>query len=662
MPQDDEADNFEDDIDEKYSSVKDKAIAYLTDDTATPSASTEVETYGSGEALMSKKSETATDENEEKKEDEPEAEPLPPTTASTSLDEEPVSESVDDPEDPEEEIETDDIVLQEIASALSALFPDALEAQQEDKMESLTVSSEVSTEIVTNDGGTRDLNEERKESLEVEVTNKEEEAATSPRWWNKMESKKGDAPAGDPTQTVTPWEETFGSRNAESATEEATAEAESANEVIRLVETIDQPSAHSALTPPVSHRSQRSPSPPPPPPRRAPSPHRRNPSPSPQQRATRSSRRSVSPAPRVRAPSPQRVALVEHRRAVRSRDTEARNAIGGELGISESKHSDDIANRSRKVRFRQRYPVPPLIRKPRAAEDIAKDNQVGAPDHNLHLAKPKKDLEELLLAVTGSSLQRRSNACGALKVLTTQKKNKLTLVRTAGFLDALVFAADAKLSNRDNEAALNARTRAIACILNVSEPKDNRVIVFSHKRVPKCLVKCIVEDQGEARTAACGALALLAKTPYCRELMAKVPKMLDILAIILKGANATPAAFLEEADYSGDDEASEGDIQKSFSSDSESSCSSLGGHRSSRSQDFEDVASVMSMRRTKLGQTKEVAKRARVNVCAALVHLSKQCSVLVSFHSFIFFGASVPNTHSITCLMIISRCCVKMRK
>merc|ERR1712048_1404102 len=102
----------------------------------------------------------------------------------------------------------------------------------------------------------------------------------------------------------------------------------------------------------------------------------------------------------------------------------------------------------------------------RHASEIIYDYRVEKQSTKLYYSKPKKDLKELLEAVTGTSVQRRSNACGALKVLSTQKKNQMTLVRTRGFMDALVFAINNNDSIRDAESGIAARTRAVNVVLN----------------------------------------------------------------------------------------------------------------------------------------------------------------------------------------------------
>ena len=391
-------------------------------------------------------------------------------------------------------------------------------------------------------------------------------------------------------------------------------------------------------------------------PQRAPSPHMM---------------RSSSPVPNSEEYA-KTAAVVDQRRALRSRTDNARAAIRDELGAGEQK-AEGEKNKSSKVRFRQRYPVPPLISKPRLPSEIMEGNKVEKPDIALYLAKPKRDLQQLLDAAVGPRLPRRSNACGALKVLSMQAKNKLTLVRTAGFLGALVFAADEKICSQDKETAIDARTRAISCILNVSDSKDNRVIVLTHPRLPECLVKCILEDRGEARAAACGALAMLAKSPACREPMSKIENLVDALAMIAKGVkeeldhepeqkprrSKSRSLDDDKQEYSDDDKDSQRENIRSFSSDS-SSVSSSGDESSRSSGDEEDHADIPrpdSIRQQKMQQHDETAKRARLNACAALAHLSKHCGVSVSKLKYMglpFHFHSIALTYSLFSQAVLS--------
>ena len=298
----------------------------------------------------------------------------------------------------------------------------------------------------------------------------------------------------------------------------------------------------------------------------------------------------------------------------------------------EEKETTVAVARPRKVRFKQRYPVPPLFKKSRAPDAIVREHQVAHTANIPFLAKPKSDLRQLMDAAVGAALQRRSNACGALKVLTTQKKNKLMLVRTAGFLDALVFAAAADVPRKPAESAVVARTRAVTAIFNVSEPKDNREIVFCHHGLIPALIKTIMDDTGEARMVACAALAILAKTVSNREPMAAAEGLIAALVMLLvKNRTDLDLAEAHTSTFSSDDNSDQdSSCRRSYSSNSESSSSSV-DHSSSDSQDeeYEVAASAIprakSMRQKEREARNETIRRSQTNACATLLQLSKQC-------------------------------------
>ena len=185
----------------------------------------------------------------------------------------------------------------------------------------------------------------------------------------------------------------------------------------------------------------------------------------------------------------------------------------------------------RQVLFRHPYPLPPPPSLPRSDTDIIESNT--APDKNINIrwVEPDNDLESLIEAAGEEyNLVRRSNACGALKVLASKDGNKSKLCRTKGLLDVLVKASWDDAVDSD---ALDARTRAVSTLLYLSEPKDNRLIVAKHHQVLECLVKVIHEDTGEARWRATSTLATLAKTPGNRGLMARVEGLPTVLGNLM---------------------------------------------------------------------------------------------------------------------------------
>jgi hypothetical protein len=295
-----------------------------------------------------------------------------------------------------------------------------------------------------------------------------------------------------------------------------------------------------------------------------------------------------------------------------------------------------------RVQFKEKYPIPQKMKKSRQPIQIKIDYQLEKPSDKLWQSKPKKDLKELFEAITGTSVQRRSNACGALKVLSTQKKNQLMLVRTYGFMDALVFAISGEdYSDEDKEAGTAARTRAVNIVLNVSARKDNRYHVLLHPGLRESVVKCMMEDKREARELACAVLATLGKSQHCREAIGKTEKLVDTLAIILKkddppmpdidhqttidsekitvDSENVDSENIEsgKVNYSGDDELSGGAPESGSGSESSNSFASSLSSKSSLRLESADTQK----------EDAEMRKRTRTNACAALLHLSKECSI-----------------------------------
>jgi len=185
----------------------------------------------------------------------------------------------------------------------------------------------------------------------------------------------------------------------------------------------------------------------------------------------------------------------------------------------------------RQVLFRHPYPLPPPPPLPRA--DVIIISSHSAPEKNINIkwVQPDSDLAALIEAAGEEhNLVRRSNACGALKVLASKDSNKPKLCRTKGLLDVLVKASWDDAVDSD---ALDARTRAVTTILYLSEPKDNRMIVAKHPQALNVLVKVMQEDTGEARWRASSALATLAKTPGNRGGMGRVDKLATVLGELM---------------------------------------------------------------------------------------------------------------------------------
>jgi len=187
----------------------------------------------------------------------------------------------------------------------------------------------------------------------------------------------------------------------------------------------------------------------------------------------------------------------------------------------------------RQVLFRHPYPLPPPPPKPRSDSLIIEENCPPNKQINIKWVNPDVDLQALIEAAGEEyNLVRRSNACGAIKVLASKDSNKPKLCRTTGLLDVLIYASYDDAVDSD---ALDARTRAVTTLLYLSEPKDNRLIISKHNNcsVLECLVKVIKEDTGEARWRATSALATLAKTPSNRGIMGNVDELCSVLANLM---------------------------------------------------------------------------------------------------------------------------------
>jgi hypothetical protein len=302
---------------------------------------------------------------------------------------------------------------------------------------------------------------------------------------------------------------------------------------------------------------------------------------------------------------------------------------------AEASTEKDLTGKFQRIRFRDPFPKLRMGQAPRDPLTVFDEHVIRPPIGKPRWTKPTKTLKQLINAVIGPSLQRRSNACGALKVLTTQKKNLKSLARMDGFLSSMIFAVAEDISSSEKTLALDARTRAMTCLRNVCEPKENRVRVCAYEGLPECLMKVIREDGGEARVLACGALALLAKTPSCREDMARTKGLIDILAEVLSGEVPVPVVEPEEEKKEDDGEeslSSEGSSIHDEDDDHSSHSGSSFFSEGSALVDAPDDQARASIRKRNEGMHDEFLQRARSNACAALLHLSKHCPVTVRIH------------------------------
>jgi hypothetical protein len=340
-------------------------------------------------------------------------------------------------------------------------------------------------------------------------------------------------------------------------------------------------------------------------------------------------------------------------------------------------------DQSRRIRFRNPFPLlkPPTIH--RSLDEMRRDHAMDLPDIPVRWVKPKQELKQLIVAAMGTSLPRRSNACGALKVLTRQERNQLSLVRTDGFLQAITYAASQSVLDVDTDLAIDARTRAVTCFKNVCQPKDNRILILNHPGVIECLLKVVQNDDGAGRATAAAAIALLAKTPQCRECLVHIEGLIDTLAKVMRSAgtliseeaiavrtlsprSGSNNSFLQNQvngaiSNAKDENTDHVDNEKSDTLGNEAIDSIVTESSSLSSGDGEDdtpsprestnnkevitigsklydVRSVDSIRNQTEERYEEFVNQARCNACAALLHISKQCATSVRIYKLCVYA------------------------
>ncbi|KAL3808174.1 hypothetical protein ACHAXA_006946 [Cyclostephanos tholiformis] len=204
----------------------------------------------------------------------------------------------------------------------------------------------------------------------------------------------------------------------------------------------------------------------------------------------------------------------------------------------------------RQVLFRHPYPLPPPPPLPRGDDLIISTHCAIEKEVHVRWVSPDADLGALIEAAgEEENLIRKSNACGAIKVLASKESNQPKLCRTVGLLDVLVRACWDDAVDSD---ALDARTRAVTTMLYLAEPKDNRLIVARHAQALDALVKTIEEDTGEARWRASSTLATLAKTPGNRVLMGRSERLVTVLGdLMVEGALQQVAKVGKENEKKG---------------------------------------------------------------------------------------------------------------
>ena len=260
--------------------------------------------------------------------------------------------------------------------------------------------------------------------------------------------------------------------------------------------------------------------------------------------------------------------------------------------ISERINSLDVVSASSKnmISFKNNIASKPVcVLEIPSSSKILQKHATCKQDFEMLFLEPSLQIVDLIDNIMGDSISRRSNACGALKVMVSQKKNAITLGSTAGVLDALLFAA---CSSVDNGESYIAAVRALGAIAGLSQIPDNRRYICDCPGLLPYLVEVLKTDAGEACLQACSIVAALAKSEDNKDVIMSIDDLVNCLSHILVKLNEESVDCEEE------------DAREDMSTSNMSTMSSR-----------------------KIEKKQKVISSARLNSCAALLHLSKKCTV-----------------------------------
>mmetsp|Transcript_19979 Transcript_19979/g.28113 ORF Transcript_19979/g.28113 Transcript_19979/m.28113 type:complete len:1146 (-) Transcript_19979:311-3748(-) len=140
-------------------------------------------------------------------------------------------------------------------------------------------------------------------------------------------------------------------------------------------------------------------------------------------------------------------------------------------------------------------------------------------------------------------MTRRKNACGALKVLTSAKKNRGPICWTIGVLTSITSVLNdggpqgpEKQFNDDFVLAAyyHARKRSLQALGNLCTSPRNRVLIFLSPGLVTALVHVTHLCRDDVLPLACTCLALLSKEVENRELLCIHPNILNAMASVIQ--------------------------------------------------------------------------------------------------------------------------------
>eukprot|EP00979_Chaetoceros_neogracilis_P009936 scaffold2305_cov216-Chaetoceros_neogracile.AAC.5 len=257
-------------------------------------------------------------------------------------------------------------------------------------------------------------------------------------------------------------------------------------------------------------------------------------------------------------------------------------------GITEAIYALDDGNTFSDSPVTFKNPVPTISTcEPAKSDDILKKHTTRRKAIEVEYATPQPQVQDLMEALKSDSASRRSNASGTLKLMASQKKNVAMLGSTLGLMDSLLYVSKIEAKGSDAESIILTKNRALTAIALICQGKENRRAICEHDGLLDLLFDSLKNTDGEERLHSCSAIAALAKTEENRDILADKDGLIGVLVKLL--------ATLKETGLGGTAD-SEGKVPAS---------------------------------KTKMTAARKIASSTRLNACAALLHLSKQCTVSV---------------------------------
>lgn len=140
-------------------------------------------------------------------------------------------------------------------------------------------------------------------------------------------------------------------------------------------------------------------------------------------------------------------------------------------------------------------------------------------------------------------MTRRKNACGALNILASDKKNRTSLCWTVGVTSSITSVLNDGRNNETKKeledtaifsAYKDSRSRALAALLNMCKEPKNRFLIFHSPGLTIELGSCLKYCRDAALPLACSCLALLAKLDENCYVLLKSPVLMDAMICVIK--------------------------------------------------------------------------------------------------------------------------------